>query len=230
LRQGLVLVCGLVTSILCACTIVAAEGQAARTVLCKRDYSYAGFQSAVPTAGVRANLKVLERPVVRAGHVGGWVGVGGLHAGPGRTAQWLQVGYSAFPDGTMQLYYEVTLPNSAPRYHVVKEAVRPGESHLVSILEAPKQRGVWRVSVDGVAVGPGYFLRGSDSKYRPQGIGESWAPTASECNSFAWMFGNVEVTARPGATWVLPTSDYQWHDTGYGVKLIPPDSFATYSR
>jgi hypothetical protein len=142
----------------------------------------------------------------------------------------LQAGYSAFPDGTMQLYYEVTLSNGAPQYHVVRESVRPGESHLVSIREEPGSLGVWRVWVDGVAAGPGYFLRGSDGKYKAQGIGESWSPSSGACNSFAWMFGDVKVTLRPGSSWVLARTDYQWNDTGYRVKLIPPDSFATYSR
>jgi len=230
LRQGSVLVCGLVASILCTCFIPAARGQAGGSTLCKRGYKYAGLQSATGTSGIRANLKILAQPVVLTGHVAGWVGVGGPNAGPGGTAQWLQVGYFAFPDGSMQLYYEVELPNSAPQYHVVKGRVTPGEAHLVSIREVSGHPGMWQIRVDGVPVGPAYFLAGSHGRYQPQGIGESWNPTASECNTYAWLFRGVEVAKGPGGSWVVAKSSHQWHDAGYSLKLIPPDSFATVSR
>ena len=204
-----------------------ARGQAQ---LCKRGYRYAGLQSATATSGIRADLRILAQPVVRTGHVAGWVGVGGPNAGPGGTAQWLQVGYSAFPDGSMQLYYEVALPKAAPQYHVVKGRVAPGEAHLVSILEVGGHPGMWRVRVDGEPVGPAYFLRGSHGRYQPQGIGESWNPTASGCNTYGWLFGGVQVATGPRGSWVVAKSSYQWHDAGSGLKLIPPDSFATFSR
>jgi hypothetical protein len=229
LRQGLVLVCGLLASTLCACSIIAARGQAARSTVC-RNFSYAGLESSIPTAGIRAELEVAERPVVRSGHVGGWIGVGGPHDGPGGTPQWLQAGYAAFADGTVQLYYEVALPGAAPQYHVVRAAVTRGERHLVSILEEPGRRGVWRVWVDGVAAGPTYFLMGSHGRYRPQGIGESWSPTAGACNTYAWMFGDVTTAARPGGPWGPVQVTYRWNDPGYRVKFVPPGSFAAFSR
>jgi len=229
LRQGFVLVCGLIASTLCACTIVAARGQAARTTLC-RDYSYAGLQSTAPTAGIRADLEVAERPVVHSGHVGGWIGVGGPRKGPDRSDQWLQAGYAAFPDGTVQLYYEVTLPRAAPEYHVIKAGVRPGERHLIEILEDAARRGVWRVWVDRAPAGPAYFLRGSHGRYEPQGMGESWSPTSGVCNRFGWTFDGLKVAARPGGGWSLVRTRYEWNDPGYGVKQLAPDSFSTFSR
>ena len=209
--------------------VLAADGQARPGAFCKGDYSYAGVQSAATRSGIRANLKVLRPASVHAGHVGGWVGVGGPGKGPGGTDQWLQAGYSAFPDGAAQLYYEVALPRAAPQYHVVKAAVKIGESHLVSILGVGSRPGAWRVWVDNSPASPVYFLRGSHGRYEPQGIGETWSPNASACNTFAWRFGSVRVAMRPGGVWVKGKAAHEWNDRGYLVRFVPPDSFDTFS-
>jgi hypothetical protein len=201
-----------------------------RSVRRKQDYGYAGLQSATATSGVRANLRVVKKPTVHAGHVAGWIGIGGTGMGPGGVAQWLQAGYSAFPDGSLQIYYEVTLPGKAPAYHLLKSKAAPGETHLISILEVSGKNGRWRVWLGSSAVSPAYYLEGSHGKYAPQGIGESWSPHSTACNTYDWLFDDLEVAMHPGGSWTRAKINYQWQDTGYQVKLIPPASFETASR
>ena len=227
LRQGLVLVCGLIVA-LAATTVLltaSAPGRAglAAAAACS-GYSYAGLQGAGAVAGVRATVKVVRRPEVHDGHVGGWIGIGGPKLGPGGTDQWLQAGYSAFPDGTLQMYWEITLPGQAPAYHVLKQEVTVGEFHTISIQEVGRT-GRWRVWLDGKAASPVYHLKESHGRYAPQGIGENWSPSAS-CNTFDWLFQDVQVVLPPRRRWITRGKPgYRWQDTGYEVRLIPPDSF-----
>lgn len=174
----------------------------------------------------------MAAPHVDAGHVGGWIGVGGPGLGPGGTDEWLQAGYSAFPDGTLQLYYEIALPRRAAEYHAVESAARVGETRLIAIRELGGRKGAWRVWVGSRAVSPVYVLPGSTGRYVPQGIGESWRPSNGPCNTYSWLFRSVRVTLRPGGAWVVRgrKPGYAWHDRGYRVKMIPPDSFETTSR
>ena len=89
-----------------------ADGRSTRANACgAREYSYAGLQSDSKGHGVGATLVPLRTPAVSAGHVGAWIGVGGVNLGPNGTAEWLQVGFSAFPSDRMsRIYYEVTVP------------------------------------------------------------------------------------------------------------------------
>ena len=65
--------------------------------------------------GVSARIAPLRAPNVAGGHVAAWVGIGGEGLGPGGATEWIQAGLSAFADGRIELYYEVTLPGSEPR-------------------------------------------------------------------------------------------------------------------
>src|SRR5437660_10841897 len=60
-------------------------------------YSYAGLTSLQPAFGVAATLEAASLPLVSAGHVAAWVGVGGVDAGPRGENEWIQVGLHAFP-------------------------------------------------------------------------------------------------------------------------------------
>src|SRR3954462_4047400 len=77
-------------------------------------YPYAGLIGRQKVGGVRATITAVTRPDVAAGHVAGWVGVGGTNAGPNGRAEWIQVGLSGFSGGPSQLYYEVTQPGKSP--------------------------------------------------------------------------------------------------------------------
>ena len=62
-------------------------------------YTYAGYASGAPVQAVSAVVAARSGPLVASGHVAAWVGVGGLHAGPNRSNEWLQVGLAAYRVG-----------------------------------------------------------------------------------------------------------------------------------
>ena len=87
-----------------ACLVASpAEGGNASATGCGvKEFSYAGLQSDSTAHGVSARLSTTVAPGVINGHVGGWIGVGGVDSGPGGTAEWLQAGYAAFTTPTRQ--------------------------------------------------------------------------------------------------------------------------------
>src|ERR687885_2220879 len=110
--RGLICVCALVCS-----AVAATASPASAAASCARTYSYAGYDSPWYAHGVAATITSLQDPVVAAGHVAAWVGVGGVGAGLHGENEWLQVGFAAFePQGppTNELYYEVALPHRDP--------------------------------------------------------------------------------------------------------------------
>src|SRR5262249_19670340 len=99
-----------------------------------KPYSYAGLNSLSKAYGVSATVWATDDPVVSSGHVGGWIGVGGTGAGPGGTAEWIQVGLAAMTsDRTNRMYYEVAVPGSRPRFVQLAATVPPGEVHRQSV-------------------------------------------------------------------------------------------------
>src|SRR5262245_56217817 len=87
-----------------------AERGSARPAGRGSDYSYGGAPANRTASGVSATLAPVQTPNVTEGHVGGWIGVGGVDAGPGGVAEWLQVGLATFvQDDTSRMYYEVTV-------------------------------------------------------------------------------------------------------------------------
>src|SRR5262249_41099871 len=141
------------------------QGEGKRASACAgQGYSYAGLQAADTGYGVAATLTPMRAPNVTDGHVGGWVGVGGTHAGPGGGAGGIQGGVAAFSDSDptrRRLYYEVTLPGASPRCHELDPRIRPGDGHRVAVLEMATRQSWWRVWVDGKAVSPPLYLPGS---------------------------------------------------------------------
>jgi hypothetical protein len=190
---------------------------AAEAASCAKAYSYAGLVSANRAHGVSATIQVLAVPRVKWGHVAGWVGVGGVGAGPRGETEWIQVGYSGFYGGTSQLYYEVTPPNGDPRYVAVLASVRPGERHTVAVHEIGNRPEWWRVRVDGRAVGTPVHLPGSHGRWRPVATAESWNAGKGACNAFAYRFSNVRIATRPNGRWRRFRSSYALQDPGYRV-------------
>ena len=79
----------------------------ARAVCGIRSYGYAGMGTRTVARGVAATITANASATVHDGHVAGWVGVGGVGAGPGGADEWLQIGLSAFPlDVKSRIYYE----------------------------------------------------------------------------------------------------------------------------
>jgi hypothetical protein len=184
-------------------------------------FSYAGLQSDEAAAGIAARLDAAAAPSVSGGHVGGWVGVGGTGAGPGGATEWLQAGLAAFPgDETMQMYYEVTVPGSAPRYVELDAGVATGVSHDFAVLEMQQRPSWWRVWVDGRAASPPIHLPGSHGSWHPQAVAESWNGGEGACNGYTYRFSNVDVATNGGGSWRPLHSSYEWHDPGYKVVQL----------
>ena len=114
-------------------------------------YSYAGHQAAYRGHGVRATIMLTRAPTVDAGHVAGWVGVGGPGQGANGGDAWIQAGIASMPGTKPFLYAEITREGRDPQFILVEEGVSVGERHSIAVLELAGRPGWWRVWVDGEA-------------------------------------------------------------------------------
>src|SRR5262245_51235522 len=180
-----------------------AEGGRSQKAACGvQEFSYAGLQADDTAHGVRATITPLASPSVDNGHVAGWIGVGGVDAGPRGTAEWLQTGLASFaPSNEMFVYYEVTIAGKSPMYHELKADVKPGEKHDLAILEVRGHDSWWRVWVDGKPVTKAIHLPGSHGKWYPQATAENWNGGTGTCNSYAYGFSNVRLAHANGGSW-----------------------------
>jgi hypothetical protein len=221
------------TSALCALLAAAAAVQpsaAARLATAATrcgapGYSYAGLQDARRAHGVRATLVELAKPVVEDGHVAAWVGVRGPGAGPGGADAWLQIGLSAFSDGSSRMYFEVNRPGTGPVYTEVAPSLVTGERHDVAALEIATRPSWWRVWVDGAAVSPPLHLPGSSGRWNAVATAEAWDGGRPVCNRFAYRFEDVSVTARRGGVWSPVVVGSVFHDPGYRILREPEAAF-----
>lgn len=204
----------------------AASAADSRLAPCGRTgYSYAGFASAEPAHGVRAELTALSEPSVAGGHVAAWVGVGGPGAGPGGSDAWIQVGVSAISNlADSALYLEIVRPGNAPRYTPLGD-VRPGQAHDVAVLEVAGRPGAWRVWVDGKARTPAIELPGSSGRWRPIATAETWDGGRRVCNRFDFSFRRVRVAGHPGGSWRPFVGGQRFQDPGYRVIARSASSF-----
>lgn len=222
-RTPLIFACALVAGLLLA--------DPALSATCgDTDYSYAGVVHARRAHGVAATLTALSAPRVEWGHVGAWVGVGGVGAGPNGETEWIQVGLSGFSGGESKLYFEITRPRSAPRYFEIDPHVAVGERHRVSVLETRRRRGWWRVWVDGKPVSRPVYLPGSHGAWRPMAMAESWNGGTGVCNGFSYRFARVAVSIRPGGTWRPLDVGYRLEDPGYDVAQAKRATFVARVR
>jgi hypothetical protein len=207
----------------------AAAGRSSRSGVCGAStYSYAGLQGVTKAHGVAATLVALETPDVSAGHVGAWIGVGGVDAGPHGAAEWIQVGYSAFPsDRASRIYYEVTVAGSAPKYVELHSSVKPGERHTFKVLEAAGRNGWWRVWLDGKAASRAIHLPGSHGAWYPEAEAESWNGGVRACNTLRYRFSNVKLAHANGGDWRPLKRSISFHDAGYRLVQLSrvPRSF-----
>ena len=228
-RRTLSVLVALVLALLAASV---ADGRSSRAGACgAREYSYAGLQSDSKAHGVGASLVPLETPSVSAGHVGAWIGVGGVNLGPNGAAEWLQVGFSAFPSDRMsRIYYEVALPGSDPRYVELDSSVKAGEKHTFKVLEMANRKAWWRVWLDGKAVSPAIHLPGSHGSWYPQAMAESWNGGVRACNAYHYRFSNVTQARADGGDWRPVTRSISFHDAGYRfvqTSRVPSSFLAT---
>lgn len=209
--------------LLLVCLVAApAEGGSSRATGCGvQAFSYAGLEAATKANGVSATLSTTVAPAVTDGHVGGWVGVGGVDDGPNGASEWLQTGYAAFSsDDTSQMYYEVTIAGSQPHYTMLAEGVGAGVSHRFAVLEMAGKPNWWKVWVDGKPVSPPIHLKGSHDAWYPQAVAENWNGGTGACNTYSYRFQDVSVATRSGGAWRPFQSSYTYQDPGYKVVSI----------
>jgi hypothetical protein len=163
---------------------------------CKHGYTYAGYASRAGAHGVAATVTALARPAVYTGHAAAWVGVGGIHQGPGGANEWIQAGVAAFPGQGLRLYVEEVSRGHARRFVDLGRAV-PGRRYRVGVVEAGGD--LWRAYVDGRAVGSPAYLPTGAGAWRAVATAESWTAGRAECNRYAYRFESVAV--RHGARW-----------------------------
>jgi hypothetical protein len=186
-----------------------------------RTYSYAGVQADAKAYGVSATLDSTAAPAVTDGHVGGWIGLGGTTSGPNGTAEWIQAGLAAFPaEDTSQMYYEVTVAGSEPKYVELGSDVGAGISHQFAVLEMAHKPSWWRVWLDGKPVSPPIYLPESHEKWYPQAVAENWNGNAGACNDYSYRFTNVSLASAQGGVWRPLEASYTFHDAGYRVVPI----------
>ena len=150
---------------------------------------------------MRGIITATRTPSVAAGHVAGWVGVGGPGQGPNGTDEWVQVGLASMPGLPSVLYAEITKPGRAPNFQVLEDEVPTGESREVAVLEIAHRPGWWRIWVSGNPASGPIHLRGSSGRYEPIATAESWNGNQPTCNSFAFRFERVSVSYGGGGSW-----------------------------
>jgi hypothetical protein len=209
-----------------------AEGGPSNSSGCgAKEFSYAGLQSENKAHGVSATIAPLDFPTVSDGHVGGWIGVGGVDEGPGGTAEWLQVGLASFaPENSIRLYYEVTIAGKDPRYYELDPTVQPGDKHKLAVLEMQKHNNWWRVWVDGQPVTKPIHLPGSHGAWYPQALAENWNGGTGTCNTYAYKFSDVRLAKANGGVWQSLKRRSLYEDAGYQVvqtSRVPSNFVAT---
>lgn len=183
-------------------------------------YAYAGHQSAAVAHGVRATITPLSRPSVAAGHVAGWVGVGGPGQGAQGETVWLQAGIASLPGTPPMVYAEITRAGRSPVFLPLVEDVPVGQSHRVAVLEVAGRPGVWRVWVDGSPVTDPIVLPGSSGRWRPIATAESWDGGTRRCNGFSFRFEGVAVATKSGGRWRSFVPGFRFLDRGYAVRPL----------
>jgi len=187
-------------------------------------YAYAGHQASAHGHGVRARITLLSTPTVRAGHVAGWVGVGGPDSGPNGEDQWLQVGVAGLPQTAPMLYAEITRAGRQPIFVPLETDLRPGSTRTVAVLEMAKHPGWWRVWVGGKPVTRAIQLLGASGRFQPIATAESWNGGRATCNGFSFRFERVGVAGARGGSWHTFRPGYDFLDRGYRLRALTPEA------
>jgi hypothetical protein len=146
---------------------------------CEHGYTYAGYASRSGTEGVAATVTAVAPPAVFSGHAAAWVGVGGLHQGPGGANEWIQAGIAAFPRQGLHLYVEEVSRGQTRQFVDLGRAVR-GRRYRMRVVATGGD--VWRAFVDGRAAGDPAYLPTGGGAWRAVATAESWAAGRADCN------------------------------------------------
>lgn len=188
-------------------------------------YSYAGHQATYTGHGVRARITPLRAPQVAAGHVAGWVGVGGPGQGPNGEDMWIQAGVASLPGLDPFVYVEITRAGRQPHFVLIDSNAAIGRSHDIAVLEMGRKPGWWRAWVDGEAVTRPVRLPGSSGRWAPIATAESLTD-GSGCNRFSFRFERVSVSYGGGGSWRPFVPGYRFLDGGNHVRALAKASAA----
>jgi hypothetical protein len=183
-------------------------------------YAYAGFQSRGVGHGVRAVVSPTMPPAITAGHVAGWIGVGGPGQGPNGETMWLQTGIASVPGMGTLVYAEITRPGRRPQFVSLVEHVEPQQSFRLAVLEMAHRPSFWRVWLNGRPVTKPIHLPGSTNRWRPIATAESYDNGTSSCNTFAFRFESVGVAQGRGGAWQTFRPGFTFLDRGYRVRTL----------
>ncbi len=194
-------------------------------------YTYAGHQASVAAHGVRATITPTRAMNVAAGHVAGWVGVGGPAQGANGEDAWLQVGIASVEGTAPYLYAEVVRDGRQPQLILLDEELRTGVSRRVAVLETSTRPGSWRVWVDGRPVTKPMHIRGSSGRWAPIATAESFTGGEAGCNRFAFRFERVSVSYGGGGSWRPFVSGHRFLDNGHKLQSLAeaPAAGGTYA-
>ena len=181
-------------------------------------YSYAGHQAADRSHGVRATIVLTRVPNVDAGHVAGWVGVGGPGQGADGGDAWIQAGIASTPGTEPFLYAEITREGRDPEFILIEKSVAVGRRHILAVLEVSGRPGWWRVWVDGRTVTEPVPMRGSSGRWAPIATAESWNAGAPACNAFGFRFEHVSVSSGGGGSWRPFVSGHRFLDSTHTLR------------
>jgi len=183
-------------------------------------YTYAGHQSTYAGHGVRATITPTRALNVAAGHVAGWVGVGGPGQGVNGEDAWLQVGIASLEGTKPFLYAEIARGGRQPQFMLLEEGVRIGKSRHVAVLEISGSPGWWQVWVDGSPATKPLRIEGSSGRWAPIATAESWDGGKGACNRFAFRFERVSVSYGGGGSWRPFVSGYEFLDGGHRLQAL----------
>jgi hypothetical protein len=199
-------------------------------------YTYAGHQATTAGHGVRATITPTRALNVTAGHVAGWVGVGGPGQGVNGEDAWLQVGIASVEETQPFVYAEIARDGRQPQFMLLQEGLRIGESHRLALLEMSGRPGWWQVWVDGNPKMKPLRIEGSSGRWAPIATAESWDGGRGACNRFAFRFERVSVSYGSGGSWRPFVPGYQFLDGGNQLRSLeqsapaaPPYAFVASS-
>jgi hypothetical protein len=195
-------------------------------------YTYAGHQASYKGHGVRATITPTRALEVEAGHVSGWVGVGGPGQGANGEDAWMQVGIAAMQGVEPFLYAEITRGGRQPHFILLENGIQVGESRRLGVLAMAGHAGWWRAGVDGNPVTKPVRLRGSSGRWAPIATAESWNGGQVACNQFAYRFERVSVSYGAGGSWKPFVSAHRFLDGGNKLEALAtaPAEQGVYAR
>ena len=205
----------------------ASAGRACLSEVRAGGYSYAGHQATHKGHGVRATIMLTRVPSVDAGHVAGWVGVGGPGQGANGGDAWIQAGIASMPGMKPFLYAEITREGRDPEFILIEEGVPVGRSHSVAVVEMAGRPGWWRVWMDGQAVAEPVRMRGSSGRWAPIATAESWTAGTPTCNSFGFRFERVSVSYGGGGSWRPFVPGHRFLDSTHTLRDVAPAGEST---